>query len=336
MGRDDRYWFRVDCGFWDDPKMLAAGRDGRDLFLVATAWCASNLTDGHIPADALPIIAAKAGVEYSEALDAVEKLVTTGAWTDLKDGWLVTRYVTWQTTRSEVEAKRAQTRERVARWRAQQRRGDLEAVTSEDAVTRYPNGDALRDALVTPRRSKKVEEEVPTGTPTSRGRKRPISAEADKLARLLMDRHHEFMGTTPTNPSHATRRAIQDLLDIGPPNAKPGGQVTPERIEQMVDLLHTKGREEWRGTCWAEQVQSGVKLREKWTFFEGKWMSPNGRVNGEPVASASQLRARQLSAPDYDPRSDHLAPGYDPDLDPVLIAEREALARSEAEAHPHA
>lgn len=283
MGREGRDWVFVDCGLWEDPRIIEAGRDGKDLFLAALGYCGANLTDGFVSAKALPVLAVKAMMSLEAAMDAADALVEQKLWTDAKGGWCVTRYMNWQRTRAEAEAerdrliaRRAKGRERIARWREEQA---APTVTSEDASVTRHTGNALQHAL--PNAIEESREEVSIDAPAAKQRRAPraITPDARRLAKLLLDRWFEINpNATRIEVSNASKGGIQDLLDLGPPNAKQG--VPVERVKEMIELLHTRGREPWpgKGTCWAQQVRSGEKLREKWTDFEGKWM--NGQTAG--------------------------------------------------------
>lgn len=315
MAREGREWVFVDCGLWEDPRIIEAGRDAKDLFLAALGYCGANLTDGFVTAKAMPNLAVRAMMTLDEAVDAADALVREGLWTDTKGGWCVTRYLNWQRSRADAEderrraaEKRVKGKERLAEWRRQQA---IAALTSEDApVTRY-NGNALQHALRNATEERRGDIELGPLAKPPRKASQPISADARRLAGLLLDKWFELKpNATRIEVSNASKRGIQKLLDEGPPGAKAG--VTPEQVERMIELLHTRGREEWpgKGTCWAEQVKSGEKLRAKWTDFEGKWLNetaaqPNGRLErGLYVKPGLAVTESELANGAYDPEQD--------------------------------
>lgn len=110
-------WIKLDDGFYRHPKVVRAGRDGRDLFIAGLCWCSSQLTDGHIPAAMLPALSFDAGVPVDEAAIAADRLVEVGLWEHEPEGWVVHDYVDHQRTREQVEHDREQARERQARRR---------------------------------------------------------------------------------------------------------------------------------------------------------------------------------------------------------------------------
>ena len=88
-------WVRFDDGFMRHPKVLAAGRDARDLYIAAMFHCGTHLTDGFIMAPALPLIAAEAGVPYDEANTQAlaSRLVEVGLWQMVQGGYQVHDYL---------------------------------------------------------------------------------------------------------------------------------------------------------------------------------------------------------------------------------------------------
>jgi hypothetical protein len=91
------------------------------LWVVAGAWCSDQLTDGHVPRDMLTALGGRTA-------DA-RALVTAGLWTEDGDGWTFHDWLTMNPSRSDVEAKRDQERERKSEWRA--RKAKLRAEGSD-------------------------------------------------------------------------------------------------------------------------------------------------------------------------------------------------------------
>ena len=60
-------WVKLDVGFFLHPKAIAAGRDGRDLFLAALCWSAQQVTDGLIPPSVVPMLGLLAGTTDADA-----------------------------------------------------------------------------------------------------------------------------------------------------------------------------------------------------------------------------------------------------------------------------
>jgi hypothetical protein len=104
-------WIRLDVDYFHHPRALAAGRDGRALHVASICWCASQLTDGHIPGDAVPSILADAGVNRR----AVDSVTAAGLWVPTGGDFYVKDYLDRNPSRGDVEKGREQ-------WKARQQR----------------------------------------------------------------------------------------------------------------------------------------------------------------------------------------------------------------------
>ncbi len=80
-------WVKVDDQFFRHPKVVAAGRDARDLYLAALCYSAGSLTDGFVPAGSLRILAAEAEVDNAPA--CAELLLTAGLWEQVEGGYQI-------------------------------------------------------------------------------------------------------------------------------------------------------------------------------------------------------------------------------------------------------
>lgn len=116
-------WVKLDEGFFFDPRALAAGRDGRDLYLAAMCWSNQRLTDGVVPASSLPLVAFGAGVP--DADQAASRLCEVGLWTNHPDGWLIVEFEKWCQTREKREAWLEKDRERKQRARDTQKQQEI-------------------------------------------------------------------------------------------------------------------------------------------------------------------------------------------------------------------
>ncbi len=129
-------WFKVDDRFHSHPKVLAlrAGKYEETaiaLWVKAGAWCMSNLTDGAVPSYAVETLVRRNGAK------AAAELVRVGLWEVDGDGFRFRAWDEYQPSKSEVEAKRKKSADKVAGWRAKKRDGNqpCNQVTQED-VTR--------------------------------------------------------------------------------------------------------------------------------------------------------------------------------------------------------
>ena len=102
-------WVKVDDQFYDHPKAIKAGRDGRDLFIAGLCYCAAQLTDGFIAAESVPLIAAKAGIP--NAKKAATTLVSVGFWDSVDGGYSVHEYLEYNPSGDKIKADRAAAKE---------------------------------------------------------------------------------------------------------------------------------------------------------------------------------------------------------------------------------
>lgn len=104
-------WIRLDVDYFQHPRAQVAGRDGRALHIASICWCASQLTDGHVPADAVGPLLAAAGVSPK----AVDKVVAAGLWIPTGSDFYVKDFLERNQSRGQIEAERE-------RWKLRQRR----------------------------------------------------------------------------------------------------------------------------------------------------------------------------------------------------------------------
>jgi hypothetical protein len=126
-------WVKLDDGFLTNPKIMRAGLEGRALYVAGLCYCAGGLTDGFIPDETVPKIAALADV--SKPSHATSRLVGVGLWEPVAAGFQVHDYLKYQPSAEDVRKERV----RVAEWRANKRRTDSEN-GSEHGAYGDPNG----------------------------------------------------------------------------------------------------------------------------------------------------------------------------------------------------
>lgn len=178
-------WVKLDDGFFLHPKAVAAGRDGRDLFLTALCWSNQQMTDGAIPAHTLPIIGALSGVpDYDQA---ATRLVEVGLWENDVDGWVLHDFHGWQQSRAEREEWLAKDRERKRRARELKRTETAQRVPTASART--PDGIHEDSALEKSNRSRS---RIPTSSsssaaPESAPKPAPGTDDDDELKRRVRE-----------------------------------------------------------------------------------------------------------------------------------------------------
>jgi len=108
-------WVKLDDAFFLHPKAIAAGRDGRDVYLAALCYANQQLTDGVIPAHALPLIGTLAGVVDYDA--AATRLVECRLWTNHVQGWEIHGYLERQQSKEQREEWLAKDRDKKRKQR---------------------------------------------------------------------------------------------------------------------------------------------------------------------------------------------------------------------------
>ncbi len=103
-------WVRIQENALDHPKLLGLVDCRRpfDLWVWGLSYTQKHLTDGALPAAALPRGADKAAAA----------LVARGLWSTTDAGYQVHDYLQWNDSRAKVEARRAKNAQRLADWRA--------------------------------------------------------------------------------------------------------------------------------------------------------------------------------------------------------------------------
>ncbi len=109
-------WVKLDDGFFRNAKVIAAGRDARDLYLAALCHCGGSLTDGFVSDRALRMVGAEADVDDPKASAA--RLMGVGLWTKVDGGFVVHDYHEYQPSATKVRADRDAAAERMRRIRS--------------------------------------------------------------------------------------------------------------------------------------------------------------------------------------------------------------------------
>ncbi len=107
-------WVKLDDAFFTDQRAIKAGLDGRGLFLASLCYIARNKDDGHIDAEAVPVIAALAAVDPAVA----SKLVRLGLWEVEDGGYYVPHYLDYNPSREQLDKERQASAERQRRSRS--------------------------------------------------------------------------------------------------------------------------------------------------------------------------------------------------------------------------
>lgn len=118
-------WVRLDVDYCRNPKVLRAGRDGRDLHLASICWSGGQDLDGVLPFEVVPMLLADAGV----AKRAIGAAVLAGLWIPHTDGYTLHDFPTLNGTESEAEVQRVKWRGRQADYRARRKAAETNGAT---------------------------------------------------------------------------------------------------------------------------------------------------------------------------------------------------------------
>lgn len=130
-------WSKISDDFFRNPKIVAVGRDARDLHIVAICHANEHLTDGFIASHYLRRLAADAEIDTVQ--ECVTRLVSGGLWHETEGGWQIHDFLEYNPSREEVLKQREDTARRKSDWkqRNSERRAERQA---ERVPERVPNG----------------------------------------------------------------------------------------------------------------------------------------------------------------------------------------------------
>src|SRR5262249_46251297 len=97
-------WSKVRDDFRDDPRVIEAGTGAAFLYIVGLTYCARHLTDGRIPAKAVPTLWDFSDIGEN-ALDLAARLVDLGFWAKTVEGFEVVDSGRDQWLREEYEVR---------------------------------------------------------------------------------------------------------------------------------------------------------------------------------------------------------------------------------------
>lgn len=109
-------WIKIDDGFPDHPKVIGLSDLAFRVHISGLCYAGRYLTDGFVPMSI-------AGRLAHEDMSILAELSNTGLWRDdvANNGFQIHDYLAHQTSKDEVEQKRANTRERQKRYRERQK-----------------------------------------------------------------------------------------------------------------------------------------------------------------------------------------------------------------------
>lgn len=99
-------WIKLDDQWMDNPKIVEAGRDGRDMWLASITYCAKHLTDGYFHKNLLPMLAVMAGVDVAKCQQFARTLLDVGLWEAREDSYYVHDYLDYNPSKEQTESNR--------------------------------------------------------------------------------------------------------------------------------------------------------------------------------------------------------------------------------------
>ena len=119
-------WAKLDDQFTDHPKILAAGPLAGWLFICGLCYASRYLTDGYIP-----LVQVRKLADLENAAELAERLVESGLWARMDDGYMIHDYLEYNPSRLQVLAAREANARRQEQWRQSHRQGDgIETATN--------------------------------------------------------------------------------------------------------------------------------------------------------------------------------------------------------------
>lgn len=99
-------WIKLDDQWMDHPKIIAAGRDARDMWLASLTYCSKHLTDGYFNKKLLPSLAVMAGLDVANCQDFASVLLEVGLWDATDNGYTVHDYLVYNPSKEQALATR--------------------------------------------------------------------------------------------------------------------------------------------------------------------------------------------------------------------------------------
>ncbi len=140
-------WFKLDDNFARNPKVLQCSPEAMWLYVAAGCYCGQYLTDGVVPAQAIPGL-----TTIRKPMPRAFELVAAGLWhvVDGGDAYEMHDYLDYNPSREQVEEERRKARER--RTNGGKRSGERRAnVTNPDPTRPEVLTEPLGDTPKTPR-----------------------------------------------------------------------------------------------------------------------------------------------------------------------------------------
>lgn len=254
-------WTRLSDTFATDPRMMRLTDAAHRLHVNALVWSNQQLTDGLVPAAALPMLMPR----HPDPSLLVVELVRVKLWTELadEDGW----QVDWtdQEPSDRVLERRAATAARVARHRERARSNGVTAPVSNGVTERVTN--AVGNAPPVPSRPEGQgtggAHDVATPPPVDDDAPRCVCGRTEAQCRARR-RDHAFTAADPESLSVAQLDA-DDVHDGDGPADPDLADVVAELVDHVELTPHrgelrpmTKRASEWEPPApdWMERLKT--------------------------------------------------------------------------------
>jgi hypothetical protein len=244
----DVTWFKLSDGSAFHAKIVSAGNEAWGAVCRAGAWSSAgdNLTDGYIPIEISASIARPRVWARARAAGLIED-DSRG-----RPGFQIHGFTDWNPTSSQVKAKRAATKERVAAWRYERASNTPSNGVTARSVTPFVTPPPARASPVPSRpvpipdpdqsssRNSNAREPKPVEMPSGLlALAQVLAAEGSGMGASVVKRAAN--GWLPTPKQRAALEAIRSEreakgADVGAPPAPPRGPREPTRreLEAMV------------------------------------------------------------------------------------------------------
>lgn len=265
-------WIKLDDGFAINPKITRISMEAECLYVAVLAEVGRQLTDGHVHPSMIHI--AVAG-RHQNPMDLVDELVNGNLWVANADGWTIPDYLDDNPPAEQVKEKRRKDKERK---RAQRLGSVHEPVRTDVHRDSHTDGETSRTRT---RVSTDVDTHV-VRTPDQPSTVEPIDTE---LSEHLRDRIQGHTGNR-LKIGKAWPTDMSRLRRLGPTELEGDNPKTPNEIRSAIDFVFDHlTTPNAGGFCWANNIHSPSKLREKWLKLETAYQEHQTPRTGQRPAT---------------------------------------------------
>ena len=209
-------WVKLDAGFPDHPKVVAAGWKAAWLYVCGLTYCTRFLTDG-----AIPKAQVKRLTDIPKADVEAQRLVDAGLWIEDGDDYRVHDYTEWQTPADKVDELRERGKARAkASYEARAKKTRSNANSSREEPAKKAKSSPEESSLEGRRKKEEVssssesDSQPPAGQVAEEEEEELAKPTAEQLAELERRwRARNKPGLEPvTNPFAWRLKTLNDIL----------------------------------------------------------------------------------------------------------------------------